>query len=195
MKRFLLITVVILIGIVTVLSYSLKQEKVETKRLTGNQRSLLEDVSLYRIKDSLSAASVERLQLTNREFEKYCSDLNKTVSDLNIKVKRLQSVSSSGTETKYDIETVLKDSIVTRDSIVILKCLELNTSYLDVSGCIEKDKFVGSIFSRDTLDQVIHRVPHRFWFIKWGCKAIRQEIVCRNPNSRIVYSRYIELKK
>lgn len=195
MKRFLLITVVILIGIVTVLSYSLKQEKVETKRLTGNQRSLLEDVELYRTKDSLSAASVERLQLTNREFEKYCSDLKNTVSDLNIKVKCLQSVSSSGTETKYDIETVLKDSIVTRDSTVILKCLELHTPYLDVSGCIEKDKFVGSIFSRDTLDQVVHRVPHRFWFIKWGCKAIRQEIVCRNPNSRIVYSRYIELKK
>lgn len=195
MKRFLLITVVILIGIVTVLSYSLKQEKVETKRLTENQRSLLEDVSLYRTKDSLSAASVERLQLTNREFEKYCSDLKKTVSDLNIKVKHLQSVTSTGTETKYDIETVLKDSIVTRDSTVILKCLELHTPYLDVSGCIEKDKFVGSIFSRDTLDQVVHRVPHRFWFIKWGCKAIRQEIVCRNPNSRIVYSRYIELKK
>lgn len=195
MKRFLLITVVILIGIVTVLSYSLKQEKVETKRLAENQRSLLEDVSLYRTKDSLSAANVERLQLTNREFEKYCSDLKKTVSDLNIKVKRLQSVSSSGTETKYDIETVLKDSIVTRDSTVVLKCLELHTSYLDVSGCIEKDKFVGSIFSRDTLDQVVHRVPYRFWFIKWGCKAIRQEIVCRNPNSRIVYSRYIELKK
>lgn len=195
MKRFLIITVAILIGIVTVLSYSLKQEKVETKRLTENQRSLLEDVELYRTKDSLSAASVERLQLTNREFEKYCSDLKKAVSDLNIKVKRLQSVSSSGIETKYEVDIPIKDSVVIRNSTIVLKCLELHTPYLDVTGCIEKDKFIGSILSRDTLDQVVHRVPHRFWFIKWGCKAIRQEIVSRNPNSRIVYSQYIELKR
>lgn len=163
--------------------------------MTGNQRSLLEDVELYKTKDSLSAASVERLQLTNREFEKYCSDLKKTASDLNIKVKRLQSVSSTGTETKYEVDIPVKDSVVVRDSTIELKCLELHTPYLDVSGCIDRDRFLGTILSRDTLDQVVRRVPKQFWFIKWGCKAIRQEIVSRNPNSQIVYSQYIELKK
>lgn len=195
MSRYLLLAVVILIGVITALSYSLKQEKAETTRLTGNQRSLLEDIRLYRTKDSLSAASVERLQLTNREFEKYCSDLEKVVSDLNIKVKRLQSVTSTGTETGYEVNIPVKDSVVVRDSAIILKCIELHTPYLDISGCIDMNKFTGSILSRDTLDQIVHRVPHQFWFIKWGTKAIRQEIVCRNPNSQITYSRYIELKR
>lgn len=194
MKRILIISVIVLIGVVTVLSYFLKQEKTETKRLTGNQRSLLEDVTLYRTKDSLSAASVERLHLTNVEFEKYCADLKEQVSSLNIKVKRLQSVSSTGVETEYKVITQLKDSVVFRDSAIMLKCLELHTPYLDVSGCIDMNEFSGTILSRDTLDQAVHRVPHEFWFIKWGCKAIRQEIVCRNPNSRIIYSQYIELK-
>lgn len=176
------------------LSCFLKQEKAETKRLVGNQRSLMEDVTLYRTKDSLSAASVERLLLTNREFEKYCADLKKQVSALDIKIKRLQSVSSTGVETDYDVDISVKDSVVFRDSTIILKCMELHTPYIDVSGCIEKNHFVGNILSRDTLDQVVHRVPRQFWFIKWGCKAIRQEVVCRNPNSRIVYSQYIEFK-
>lgn len=195
MKRLLTIFVITLIGIVAALSYFLSREKKETKRLSGNQRSLLEDITLYRTKDSLSAASVERLQLTNKEFEKYCSDLKKVVSELNIKVKRLQSVSSTGVETDYEVNIPVKDSVVVRDSTVILKCLELDTPYLQISGCIVKDHFVGNILSRDTLDQVVHRVPHQFWFIKWGTKAIRQEIVCRNPNSQITYSRYIELNK
>lgn len=81
-----------------------------------------------------------------------------------------------------------------RDSMVMLKCLELHTPYLDVSGCIDMGRFSGKIISRDTLDQAVHRVPHRFWFIKWGTKAIRQDIVCRNPYSQITYSEYIELK-
>lgn len=195
MKRFLIISVIALIGAVAALSYFLSREKEETKRLAGNQRSLMEDVTYYRTKDSLSVASVERLQLTNKEFEKYCTDLKLRVGELGIKVKRLQSVASTGVETEYKINAQLKDSVVLRDSAIILKCLELHTAYLDVSGCIDMNEFTGSILSRDTLDQVVHRVPKQFWFIKWGCKAIWQEIVCRNPNSRIVYSQYIELKK
>lgn len=195
MKRFLIISFFVLIGTVAALSYFLSREKKETKRLTGNQRSLLEEVYLYRTKDSLSAASVERLELTNREFERYCEDLKARVEQLGIKVKRLQSVASTAVETEYKVITQLKDSVIFRDSAILLKCLELHTPYLDVSGCIDQNKFTGSILSRDTLYQIVHRIPHRFWFIKWGTKAIRQEIVSRNPDSRIVYSQYIELRK
>lgn len=195
MRKYLVILVIVLTGAVLVLSYSLRREKAETGRLADNQRSLMKEVKLYRTQDSLSAASVERLLLTNQEFERYCSDLARTVTSLNIKLKRLQSVSSTGTETGYDVDIPVRDRLVVRDSTVILKCLELHTPYLAVSGCIEENSFKGNILSRDTLDQVIHRVPRQLWFIKWGCKAIRQEIICRNPNSRIVYSRYVELKK
>lgn len=194
MKRFLVISVIVLIGVVAALSYFLNLEKEETKRLAGNQRSLMQNVTFYQTENSLSAASVERLQLTIREFERYCADLKLKVGELGIKVKRLQSVASTGVETEYKINAQLKDSVVFRDSAIMLKCLELHTPYLDVSGCIKINEFSGSILSRDTLDQIVHRVPHQFWFIKFGCKAIRQEMVSRNPNSRIVFNRYIELK-
>lgn len=194
MKRFLVISVIVLIGAVAALSYFLNLEKEETKRLAGNQRSLMQNVTFYQTGDSLSAASVERLQLTIREFERYCADLKLKVGELGIKVKRLQSVASTGVETEYKINAQLKDSVVFRDSAIMLKCLELHTPYLDVSGCIKINEFSGSILSRDTLDQIVHRVPHQFWFIKFGCKAIHQEMVSRNPNSRIVFNRYIELK-
>lgn len=194
MKNIPLILIIVLCAITVVLGAMLRQSKNEVTRLSANQRTLLSDVEFYRTKDSLSAASVERLQLTNREFEKYCADLRLRVGELGIKVKRLQSVASTGIETKYDVITSMKDSIVFRDSTVMLKCLEINTPYLTVSGCTENNAFAGSIISRDTLDQIVHRIPHRFWFIKWGTKAIRQEVISRNPYSRITYSEYIELR-
>jgi len=101
MKRFLIILGIslVLVGVIASLSYLLRQERKEVRRLSGNQRSLMEEVELYRTKDSLSAASVERLLLTKKEYEKYFSDQVKIIDNLNIKISRLQSVSETGMET------------------------------------------------------------------------------------------------
>ena len=97
MKRFLIILGIslVLVGVIASLSYLLRQERKEVRRLFGNQRSLMEEVKLYRTKDSLSAASVERLLLTKKEYEKYFSDQVKIIDNLNIKISRLQSVSET----------------------------------------------------------------------------------------------------
>ena len=49
--------------------------------------------------------------------------------------------------------------------------------------------------SADTLRQVVHRIPRRFLFIRWGTKALRQEIVPSNPHTRIVYSEYVKIER
>lgn len=51
------------------------------------------------------------------------------------------------------------------------------------------------IESRDTLRQIVHRIPRRFLFIRWGTKALRQEIISSNPHTRIVYSEYIRIER
>ena len=67
--------------------------------------------------------------------------------------------------------------------------------WVTVEGLIERDSVACRVESTDTLRQVVHRVPRRFLFIRWGTKAIRQEVVSSNPHTRIVYTDYIELKK
>lgn len=47
------------------------------------------------------------------------------------------------------------------------------------------------IHSIDTLHQVVHRVPRRFLFFRWGTKALRQEIHSSNPSTRIIYTDYV----
>lgn len=193
MKRYILI--IILIIIIFFLSRSLHRQRQENDRLSSNQTALFQDISYYRTRDSLSAAGVEKLTLTKKELEQNCEALARDIKDLKIKLKRVQSVSQASIETEHIIHTVVRDSLIVRDRVDTLQCIDYHDNYLTLSGCIEHNHFSGHIMSRDTLLQVIHRVPHRWWFIKWGTKAVRQEIVSKNPHTHVVYSRYIELKR
>ena len=196
MTKYLLFTILVLAAFLAVSVKSCQDIRTDRNRLSDNQRTLLADIEFYRTKDSLSAASVERLTLTNREFRKYAGELKKTVEELNLKVKHLQSASQSATETKYLVKTEIRDSIIIRPGKTdTLSCINYQDPYLTFSGSITAKQFSGLIQSQDTIIQLIHRVPRRFWFIRWGTKGIRQEIVNRNPYSRITYTEYIELKK
>ena len=50
-----------------------------------------------------------------------------------------------------------------------------------VEGAVTADSVLCRVESADTLRQVVHRIPRRFLFIRWGTKALRQEIVPSNP--------------
>jgi hypothetical protein len=197
MTKYLLFMILVLATFLAVSVKNCQDIRTDRNRLSDNQRTLLADIEFYRTKDSLSVASVERLTLTNREFRKYADELKKTVEELNLKVKHLQSASQSATETKYLVKTEIRDSIIIRPGKDpdTLSRIDFQDPYLTFSGSITGKQFSGLIQSRDTIIQLIHRIPRRFWFIRWGTKAIRQEIVSRNPYSQIAYTEYIELKR
>lgn len=188
-----------LIGIlslaVVTLYWQLDKTVTEKQRLSNNQEALLSDVDHYKTESGKNAASVQKLELTKSELEKYNVDLKETISDLNLKINRIQAATTTATQSNYKIKTVVKDSIVYRDVPVKLQRIDFRDPYIDLTGTIDSGTFSGDITTRDTLVQIIHRVPKKFLFIKYGTKAIRQEVVSKNPYSKIVYTEYIELKK
>lgn len=197
MNKYLVYLSALLLVAVMTLSWLYKTEKQEKKRLANNQEALLTDMETYKTEAGKNAASVLRLELSKSELEKYNKDLTKTVSDLKIKISRIQSASTTATSTDYSITTPVRDSIVYKDRLIpdTLKSITYNDAWLNVDGTIQKGIFSGNIQSRDTLVQVIHRIPKKFLFFKWGTKAIRQEVTTKNPHSKIVYTQYIELKR
>ena len=66
---------------------------------------------------------------------------------------------------------------------------------ISVEGRIGRDSAACRIRSVDTLRQAVHRIPRRFLFIRWGTKALRQEIVSTNPHTRIVYAEYVKIER
>lgn len=194
MNKILLYVNMALILTVSVLSYWLNNVREEKKRLADNQEALLSDVDYYKTESGKSAASVLKLELSKSELENHCQDLTKTIDDLNIKIGRIQSVSTTVTKTEVEIQTVVRDSIVYRDLPVNLKVVKWRDPWVTLNGVLDGETFSAKIESVDTLSQVVHRIPKKFLFIKWGTKAIRQEVVSSNPHSKIVYTEYIELK-
>lgn len=192
MKKYTIILISIMALVIVVQHGMHRKDVKEIERLESNQASLITGAREFKTKDSLNASMVDRLQLTIKELKRLNDDKESIISDLGVKLKRVESVSTSATEVKREVVVETRDSFIFMDRPV--KTLRFSDEYLTLSGLIEDNKFTGLIVSRDTLIQVVHRVPRKFLFIKYGTKAIRQSIVSRNPYSRIVYQEYVEIK-
>lgn len=192
MNKLILALHLLVIGAVALL-YSDRQSLAEDNdRLHNNQFELLKQATVYKTESAKNALTVKQLQLTLEEVKAYNNDLEAQVKDLGIQLKRVQSAQTTSTATTVKVETVLRDSIIfinnVRDSV---NYIAWSDPWVQVDGTINRGMCNMCIYSVDTLDQIVHREPKKFLFFKWGTKAIRQEIVSRNPHTRIVYSNCI----
>lgn len=198
-----IITLVVLLVIIASLYFLWQKEREERIRTKGNQTVLLDSIHNYTTQAGKNAATIGTLNLKVKELKTFRANDMETIKSLNLKLKRVQSISNTATKTRTKIKTVFKDRVVeveipgesttARDT---LRCLEYVTPYLTIEGCINThSEFEGMIISRDTLKQIVHRIPKKFLFVKFGTKAIRQEVFSMNPDTFIDFAEYIELKK
>ena len=176
----------------------------ELKRIGTNQSILIgrlqDSLHTYKTKSNDYAASVQILTLTKAELEKNYSSLAAEIKDFGIKLKRVEAAAATSTSTNVQIVTQVRDSIIyVRDSSGIIRPDSLqkivwSDSWIDLQGEIRNRQLTADIQSRDTLIQVIHRVPKKFLFFRWGTKELRQEIKTSNPHSRITYTESIRVK-
>ena len=176
-----------------------QSEREERIRVSSNQSVLLDRVNgimqTFKVRDSLSAARVDALNLTIKEFKDNFTEQSRLIRDMGIKINRLQSLSTVATQTDYNIITTVRDSVVLREVPITVQWIDYSDKWLNFSGIIEKQQFFGSFLTRDTLVQVIHRVPRQFLFFKYGTKGIRQEVVSKNPYSTITYNQFLRFEK
>ncbi len=185
-------------GVILVLGIALWQSigwglraRRECVRMEGNQRAMLAEAETYRVRDSLQAASVLVLTMRSAEVEGHFASLTALVRDMGVKVRRLESLSQTAVESRYEVVTTLRDTV----ALAAAQALRYDNGHLTIDGIVAEGTFRGQVVSRDTLTQVVHRVPRRFLFFRFGVRELRQEIVSSNPHSRIVYSRFIKIEK
>lgn len=168
----------------------------ENQRLERNQHSLFSDVEFYQTRAGESAASVEALELELDEFREHRAADIERIKALDIRLRRAESFAMSATESHYEATLPLLDTIIIRDTIRdTVRMFEGGDRWSKIRGIINVDSIAYTLHSVDTLYQVVHRVPRKFWFIRYGTKAIRQEIVSSNPHTQLVYTEYIELPR
>lgn len=194
MRKYLAIYSIVATAVIVVgAKYLLK----ENARLENNNSALLQSVKTYRTKADENAASVQVLRLKVGEYEELRAADAERIRNLKIKLKRLESVAKSVTKTAVNISAPLRDTVILRDTLRLHDTVRLfrwRDSWVTVDGVIDNDSVSCSVTSVDTLHQIIHRIPRRFLFFRYGTKAIRQEIVSSNPHTEVVYSEVVTFR-
>lgn len=176
----------------------------DRNRIKQNQSLLLHNgmVEVSETNTGNSHASAPALTLRTSEFKESGDTLTKIARHIGIKPSRISEAATAATTTAADITTpvwhttdtatVSTDSLYRPDSLV---CFSWHDSWLSLSGCVSDSIFRGSVTSTDTLDIIVHRIPKRFLFFRFGCKQVRMDIISRNPHTRLTYARYFQLIK
>lgn len=191
----------ILVPIICVLAIILAflmflREHNEKERYKANQTALLSDVAYYKTENERNVASVRALTLTKSEIETYNKNLAERCDELEISLRRLISANITNMQTDYHLVGELRDSLVLRyNTIDTLRCMDYDDTYLTFSACVDSSgMYVADIISRDTVTAIVHRIPRRFLFFKFGTKEVRQEVYCANPRTQIITTQYVEKK-
>lgn len=209
MRKFLLIysasTTLLLVGGVAWLNHSID----ENKRLRRNQEALTSEIEHYKSENGDAVATIQALELHLAEFKRMRQRDTERIKELNIALRRVESIAATSTSTRLTIEAPLHDTTVARTDLYSTLAtrigfepildkgegFEWSDKWVTVKGVILNEKVECTIESVDTLHQILHRVPRKFLCFRFGTKAIRQEIISTNPHTKVVYAEYIELSR
>jgi len=188
----LLFASLIAIGI---LSRALKVANKEKARIEINQRVLLRDsIEKYKTRNNMLVLSIEQLELNLSEVKRSRSKILRELHNMKIRPKDAIAVGRTTTETVLSIKAPIRNEIrLDSGRITKVKEFDWSDTWTSIKGNIEEDSVSLHYNSRDTLIQVIHVEKHKFLFIRWGIKAIRQSVTLKNPNAHLVSTEYIKI--
>lgn len=213
---FLRVTGLVLVPLLLVLALmQCAKYKRESERLSRNQDILLHngEVEIGRTPDGRATASSNTLLLSASELGRLDDSLLAvTQRNLGIKDKRVVAVartaSSMDVQVSAPIEKIQDKALgnaVSTDSTCTssnpggvlppIQHVSWSDPWVRLEGFIRGDTLHAKVESRDTLQMIVHRVPKRFLFFRFGTKAVRMEVVSQNPHTSLSYPRLIVVKK
>ncbi len=196
MKKLFIVAVVYAIAATVVGVRCTNGLREENRRLESDRHALINSVETYRTRAGESAAAVERLTLRCEEFRRTHDDDVARLRDLGLRLRRVESMAVGAMQSRYDMRIGLRDTVIVRDTVRdTVRVFSGGDAWSRVEGGIDGDTLEYALQTVDTIRQIVHRVPRRFLFIRYGTKAIRQEMVSSNPHTQLVYSEYIELTR
>lgn len=201
MKKYITIAIVALIVLMSI-QIVVQDRKIErltddVERYRNNTETLLSDVQTYKVRDSLNAAKVQSLELTQKEFEKYRADDAALIRELKAKNRDLTAVNDAQAQTIIDLRAVPKDTVVIRDSIPIpAVSVQCGDEWYDFRGLLTESEFTGTLENRESL--LLSETVRYKKFLFWKTKKIldrETEVVSRNPHTKIVNVESIVIEK
>ena len=166
------------------------------ERLQSDRNGLINRIETLTAQHDSLTSRCEVLRLDCSEFKRLYQAEAEQLKRLKIKLRRVEAVSKQITQTTLTASAPLRDTtcVVRTERAPIIdttRHFHWADPWNRVEAVIRGDTMQCFVRSIDTLHQVVHRIPHRFLFFRWGTKALRQEIRTSNPSTQIVYTDYV----
>lgn len=182
--------------------WGLRHYRQEVGRLQQNQTALAAEVTHYRTRAGAEAASTQALRLRCAEYEQLRADDARRIRELGIRIRRLEAAATLVSAQQTEATAPLRDTVVGRPAerevapaLDTVRVFRWSDAWCSVEGTVRADSVTCRIACVDTLRQIVHRIPHKFLFFRWGTKALRQEIVPANPHTRVIYAEYVQIAR
>lgn len=166
-----------------------KAAKVATLEADVNKLSVElshADIPLQRdtIHDSIEVVTQVVVEVVPKKLKEALEADKELIKDLNLKVKQLEAMQTTVTETK---DTARADSL---NDLVF----SYSDRWSDLKFSLKDSTFYYNI--RDSLSTLVYReYRHHFLIWRWGVKGYRLKIVNFNPHTKVTYNRYIKVGK
>lgn len=189
-----LIGLLIMLGAILLLWKSNQRLHADNQRLSSNIKTLGAELSMVKTKSGQLAAQSDLLVLQTRELKKLFPKEVKQIENLGVKVNKTAQYSTTVVETKTNVLTTLRDSLIL-DTLQV-RVFDYQDQWYQIHGISEKDTQRLVIKSMDTLTQVLfygERQKPWLWF--FSPRKLQQRVSVSNPNATIKYSQTIQIQK
>lgn len=197
----ILLTIITIGSMVTAVCLVTKYSR-ECRSLAANNRSLHEQLSQATHTIEAQQLSIGRLRMTIGELEELRTHHAKRIESLGVALRDVRSLTRLTSHTSLDTLVVRPSCTTDSDSVALVaerladSCrhpMVWSDGWVRVALTNHPHGTHLHFTSRDTLTQVVYRVPYRWWIFRWGTKAIRQVIHSSNPHTQLVYAEYIQI--
>lgn len=200
LHKIAIILAVVALCLCAVFGIQSRNAKAQAARYKSNTETLLSDVEQYRVRDSLSAARVQSLELTVKEYERFRADDAQLIRELKQRNRDLAAVNKTQSQTIIELRAVPRDTVVlVRDSVVVpAVAVHCGDAWFDFDGLLTADDFTGKLANRDSLVLAETVKYRRFLGFLWKTRKIadRQlDVVSRNPHTEILGIEHITIER
>lgn len=155
--------------------------------------SMHQSLATLRAQNGQLIAQNQVLTLKSKELASALPGIAAEIRNLDIRIDRAQSVSTTGFTIQTPATVALRDSVIY--DTVHVRLFDYQDGFFKVKGTALGDQQHLELSYQDTLVQVVYRgARERPWLWFFSPRKLMQRVSLKNPNARIHYNQTISIE-
>ena len=165
----------------------------DKNRIKQSWNASRQEIAYYKAKNGDLVAKNDVLQLKYNELKDIYPEIISELRNLKLNPRRVEHFSETVIQQQKDIITTLKDSLI-YDTVPV-RIFNYHDEFYTIKGLSIGDTQKVHIESRDSLIQVVFKGERcKPWLWIFSKRKLQQVVSCKNPDSKILFSKVIEIE-